>query len=158
MVLVQSTPSQRRRKLRGVKRTHATAKPCRDCAEYQSDRAEQGSPGNGRGSRVRCRRGLPLGLVDDPSVLLFVLGNLRACLIDADILSLRQGLYRSLACRFLSRGVTCQCRAHGRGCGIPQGGRVGCPACTPDRLVYGRKGVRTLRQRGRYHLRGRLRC
>ena len=86
---MQSTPSQRRCKLGGVKRTHTTAKPCRDCAEYQSDRAEQCSPGNGRSSGVRCRRGLPLGLVDDPPVLLFVLGNLRAGLIDADILSLR---------------------------------------------------------------------
>ena len=89
MALVQPTVSQRRCKLGGVKRAHTAAKPCCDRTEYQSDRAEQGSPGNGRGSGVRCRGGLPLGLVDNPSILLFVLGHLRAGLIDANILSLR---------------------------------------------------------------------
>jgi hypothetical protein len=44
MVLVQSTPSQRRCKFGGVKRTHTTAKPCRDCAEHQSDGPEQSAP------------------------------------------------------------------------------------------------------------------
>ena len=44
MVLVQSTPSQRRCKFGGVKRTDTTAKPCGDCAEYQSDGPEQSAP------------------------------------------------------------------------------------------------------------------
>jgi hypothetical protein len=46
---------------------------------------------------------LPLGLVDDLPVLLFVLGNLCACLIDGNILGLCQDLYRALARSFLSR-------------------------------------------------------
>ena len=156
--LVQSTPSQRRCKLGGVKRAHTAAKPCRDRPEYQSDRPEQRSPGDCLGSRVRSRRRLPLGLVDYLPVLLFVLGNLCACLIDGNILGLCQGLYRALARSFLSRGVTRQRRAHGRSRGIPQGGGIGSPAGATDRLVYGREGIRTPSQRRRHHLSGRLRC
>jgi hypothetical protein len=95
------TSPQRGRNFGSVECAHAAAKPSRQRAEDQSDCPEQGSSGDGRSSRVCCRRCLPLRLVDELPVLLIELRYLAAGLIDANVWAFAN------ACTARSRAASC---------------------------------------------------
>ena len=133
-------------------RAHAPAKPARERPKQKAERAEQRAPRDGPGCRLGRLRRLLLRLVDRLAVLLLVLLDLRARLLDRNVLGPRDGLSCALARVLLLLRVAGDERAHRSNGRVPQGGRVVAARRAAHRLLDRGEGVRHAREVGRGHL------
>ena len=93
-------------------RAETPAEPARDATKHQRDEAEQGGGRGDARRRVGSVRRLLLHLVDGLLILLRVLVDLGARLLDRNPLSSRQRLRRARARRFRLGRVPCDGRTN----------------------------------------------
>jgi hypothetical protein len=105
-------------------RTKAPSEPTGDCSEKEGDETQQGGTRHRLSRSVGGLRGLLLGLIYGLPILLLVLLNLRASILDGHVLRMRYGLGCALARLCRLQRVASDSRPHGRDGRVSQRGRI----------------------------------
>jgi hypothetical protein len=113
----------------------APTHPAGDRAKEKGDEAKQPGSRHGLGRYLSGLRGLLLDLINCLPILLLVSLNLRASILNRDVLRVRYRLGRALARFFRVLLIAGDGRTHGCDSRVSQGGWIVSRSCTPQRLL-----------------------